>query len=358
MTEKTYIDDEQIHYEEEITVDVEDATWKDVCRACCIHSLQDWSLILVGFMGALFFLYFFLVGLDLLANGAKVLGGCTAGTLFGDNTNPVAGLMVGLLATVLVQSSSSTTSIVVSLVGAGSITVQAGIYMVMGANIGTSVTNTIVAMGFMGNGDELERAFAGATVHDMFNFLTVGVLFLLEIITNYLYFLSLAVLGGGDKNRESSGSKWEGPLKTIVDPLIYSIIIPNKDIAKNIAKGASCDDYYPVNCTGGIVNYSHCTKVGLIVCDKTHGCPAFFQNGATRKDDEISGTVCLILGLVILIACLLGLVTILHKMLMMDILQSWLEQESPFLYKVHLSQLLLLHHLLVLELFGSSKCTL
>jgi sodium-dependent phosphate cotransporter len=316
MTEKTYIDDEQIHYVEEMSEDVEDATWKDVFHACCIHSLRDWGLILVGFMGALFFLYFFLVGLDLLANGAKVLGECTAGALFGDNTNPVAGLMVGLLATVLVQSSSSTTSIVVSLVGAGSITVQAGIYMIMGANIGTSVTNTIVAMGFVGDGDELERAFAGATVHDMFNFMTVGILFPLELITHYLYYLSLAVLGGGDKNREASLSKWEGPLKAMVDPLVNSIIIPNKDIAKSIANGASCDDYYPVNCTYGIVDYSHCIKVGLITCDKTRGCPAFFQDGATRKDDEMSGTVCLILGLVIIIACLIGLVTILHKMLM------------------------------------------
>jgi lipid-A-disaccharide synthase-like uncharacterized protein len=63
MTEKTYIDDEQIHYVEEMSEDVEDATWKDVFHACCIHSLRDWGLILVGFMGALFFLYFFLVGL-------------------------------------------------------------------------------------------------------------------------------------------------------------------------------------------------------------------------------------------------------------------------------------------------------
>lgn len=56
----------------------------------------------------------------------------------------------------------------------------------MGANIGTSVTNTIVAMGQMGDGDELERAFGGATVHDMFNFLSVAVLFPLELITGML----------------------------------------------------------------------------------------------------------------------------------------------------------------------------
>jgi len=55
--------------------------------------------------------------------------------------------MVGILSTVLLQSSSTTTSIIVSLTGADVVSVNQGIYMVMGANIGTSVTNTIVAMG-------------------------------------------------------------------------------------------------------------------------------------------------------------------------------------------------------------------
>lgn len=57
---------------------------------------------------------------------------CRAGTLFGDDTNPVGGLMVGILVTVLLQSSSTTTSIVVSLVGANTVTVDQGIFMIMG----------------------------------------------------------------------------------------------------------------------------------------------------------------------------------------------------------------------------------
>ena len=119
-------------------VALEDATWEEVFRSCCCHSLSEWALILVGVSIVLFFLYFFLFGLDLLGSGAKVMGGCTAGELFGDDTNPVAGLMVGILATVFLQSSSTTTSIVVSLVGADTVSVNQGIYMIMGANIGTS----------------------------------------------------------------------------------------------------------------------------------------------------------------------------------------------------------------------------
>jgi Na+/phosphate symporter len=56
-------------------------------------------------------------------------------------------LLIGVLATVLVQSSSTTTSIIIALVGSNELSVKMAVYMVMGANIGTSVTNTIVAMG-------------------------------------------------------------------------------------------------------------------------------------------------------------------------------------------------------------------
>ena len=95
-------------------------------------------MIFIGVCLVLFFLYFFLFGLDLLGSGSKVMGGCSAGALFGDDVNPIAGLMIGILATVFLQSSSTTTSIVVSLVGAGTVSVNQGIYMIMGANIGTS----------------------------------------------------------------------------------------------------------------------------------------------------------------------------------------------------------------------------
>ncbi|EED90301.1 sodium phosphate cotransporter, partial [Thalassiosira pseudonana CCMP1335] len=263
-------------------------------------------------------LYFFLLSLELLGSSAKVLGGCSAGGLMGDNANPVAGLVIGELATALVQSSSTTTSIIVSLVGAGALSVQNGIYMVMGANIGTSVTNTIVSMGQMADGAQLERAFAGATVHDIFNLLTVAVLFPLEIISHYLYYLTKAML----PSTITEGEEWEGPIKKIVSPLSDRIIKANKDVVKDIATGKveSCDDYYPVICLDGIEDYSHCAKK----CDKDAGevkgvdcgqveCPGFFQNGASKHDDSVSGGVCLVLALFLLFICLMGLVNVLQR---------------------------------------------
>lgn len=299
-----------------------DASWGEVAKACCVHDGAGWAKIFVGACAALFFLYFFLFSLELLGNSAKVLGGCSAGGLLSEQTNPVAALVIGELATALVQSSSTTTSIVVTLVGAEAVDVKSGIYLIMGANIGTSVTNTIIAMGQMGSGDELERAFGGATVHDLFNLLSVAVLFPIELVSGYLYYLTKAMLPAS----VSKGDKWTGPLKKIVSPLAGRVLKANKNVIKDVAtkKIESCDVLYPVNCVDGIEDYKHCVKcaddedcsVGLITCDKKTGCPAFFQHGATKQDDATSGGVCLFLSLVLLLICLMGLVNVLQRGLM------------------------------------------
>merc|ERR1712110_961360 len=103
-------------------------------------------------------------------------GGKSAGRTFRNSDlfdNPLAGLVIGILVTVLVQSSSTSTSIIVTMTAGNLIEVKNAIPMIMGANIGTSVTNTIVSLGAIGTKDEYRRAFAGATVHDCFNLLTV-----------------------------------------------------------------------------------------------------------------------------------------------------------------------------------------
>ena len=85
-------------------------------------------------------LYLFLLGLDLMGNAFKGLSGKGVGNLFSVVDNPMAGLAIGVVATVLLQSSSTSTSIIVTMVGAGILQVTNAIPMVMGANIGTSVT--------------------------------------------------------------------------------------------------------------------------------------------------------------------------------------------------------------------------
>lgn len=291
-----------------------DATWKDVMVACCCHSSQEWMSLLLGITALIVCLYFFLLGLELLGTAFKVVGGCTAGSLLGSDTNPLASLCIGIIATAILQSSSTTTAIVVSLVSGG-LDVQQAIYLVMGANVGTSVTSMIVSLAHMGDGLELERAFSGASLLCVFNLLTLMILFPLELLFHYLYEFTKIMLPAS----VSEGEKWEGPIKKIVSPLANLILVANADLIADISTGdvPSCDALYPVTCQGGTVSYESCQQQGLIGCSsKTGICPVFFQNGATKDDDMVSGWVCLILALFLLIVCLIGLVSLLKKMLL------------------------------------------
>lgn len=128
-----------------------------------------------------FMLYLLLVAVSMVGSGFKLASGEQAKTLFEFASHPVAGLMIGLVATALIQSSSTVTSIIVGLV-AGGLPVEIAIPMVMGANIGTTVTNTLVSLGHLRCKVEFKRAFASATVHDFFNLLAVVIFLPLEMM--------------------------------------------------------------------------------------------------------------------------------------------------------------------------------
>ena len=158
-------------------------------------------------------LYFFLTGVELLSGGFKTLGKDFVDGLFQGVSNPIGGLFVGLLATVLVQSSSVSTSVIVGLVASSVVGIDDAVPMIMGANIGTTVTNILASLGYLRRGDDFRRAFAAATVHDFFNLLAVAVLLPLELLTGYLSevagWITDLVIG-------TSGASFKSPLKAAV----------------------------------------------------------------------------------------------------------------------------------------------
>jgi len=163
-------------------------------------------------VGAL--LYLFLVGVQLLENGIEGLGSGFTDALFRGVANPVAGLFVGVLATVLVQSSSVTTATIVGLVGTGLVSVEHAVPMVMGANIGTTVTNTIVSLGHLRHSEEFKRAFTAATMHDFFNLIAVAVLLPVEVTTRAISGLATTIterIAGG-----VGGGSFDSPIKGAV----------------------------------------------------------------------------------------------------------------------------------------------
>ena len=163
----------------------------------------------------------FLVAIQCMGGSIKLLGKETSESLFQGIANPFSALAVGILATVLVQSSSTTTSMIVALVGSGELDVHQAVPMIMGANIGTTVTNTLVSIGHVRQSAAFRRAFAAATVHDFFNLLCVSILLPLELFTGFLSKSAIAltdVFAGGE------GTSFKSPIKTGVKASYKAIV--------------------------------------------------------------------------------------------------------------------------------------
>eukprot|EP00934_Nitzschia_sp_Nitz4_P000057 Nitzschia sp. Nitz4//scaffold316_size20630//13831//16335//NITZ4_008657-RA/size20630-processed-gene-0.27-mRNA-1//-1//CDS//3329547517//57//frame0 len=295
---------------------VGDATWKEVYRAFVDQTPQEWCHLLVGVLLIIFCLYFLGLGLELLSGGATVFSTCFAAPIVAKSENAFSDLMSGLLLTVLLQGSSSTFTLVVNLLRDDHrmINMRQAIFIMMGANIGTTITNTIVALGHFRHSSQLELAFAGATVHDLFNIFTVLVLFPLEAASGFLESLSKRLVTGANTEYVN---RWLGPVQSLVRPLAFKLLIPNEDIIHDVAAGGSCSSFYPIECINpDTPTFDTCPNVGLISCDPDSGdCPSFFDPSAGQKGDQASGLVVLIIGLVLTFLSLFSIVHVLSKLL-------------------------------------------
>jgi sodium-dependent phosphate cotransporter len=165
----------------------------------------------------------FVLALDLMVSALKSLGEPAAEFMLQATANPFTALFIGLLATAMIQSSSTTTSLIVALVASGSLTLQNAIPVIMGANIGTTITSTLVSLGFIRKKKEFRRAVAAGTYHDFFNILTVVVLFPLEYHYNLLskgaQYLAGQLLQLIPASSEAIGTS--SPLSPLTDWLVH-----------------------------------------------------------------------------------------------------------------------------------------
>ncbi len=135
-------------------------------------------------------------------------------------SNPFIGLFIGIFATSIMQSSSTTTSILVGMVASGILTVGNAVPIIMGANIGTTITNTLVALGHVTRREEFRRAISGATLHDFFKLMCVCILFPLEITMHFIEKISTSI---AIMFSNVGGIKFTSPVKTATKPLISFI---------------------------------------------------------------------------------------------------------------------------------------
>ena len=161
-------------------------------------------------------LYAFLVAIKLVGSSFKLFGHDFVSGLIDAYSNPVLGLATGVLATSIIQSSSTVTSLVVGLAGGGVLSIEAAIPIVMGANMGTTITNILVSLTFITRRVDFRRAFAAATVHDFFNILTIIILFPLELLFHPIQKTALFMT---DIFKGIGGVTFTSPLKVVIDPV-------------------------------------------------------------------------------------------------------------------------------------------
>lgn len=189
-------------------------------------------------------LYFFMWSSSLLSQAFNLASYHYTGHFIrtsGFLQNPLIGLMVGVITTVVFQSSGAVTSVLVTIVGSGVLTVRQAIPIIMGANLGTSVTNTVVSLIVYRKKQNFEIAMTAGIVHDMYNMMSVVFMLPLELLFHPLEYSSAAMLNllghSAASNGTSSPTGKGGELQFLnylVKPLVDLVIMIDKDISANL----------------------------------------------------------------------------------------------------------------------------
>ncbi len=189
---------------------------KDVGKA-----FRGWVIVLARAVYFLLLLYLFFSSIELMSTAFRMAGRGFAESLINTVSNPLAGLLLGFVATSIIQSSSTTTTILVGLVASGTLSIELAVPVVMGANIGTATTAILVSLGHVTRRLEFQRAFAASTVHDFFNLLAAFTLLPLEIlfspIERMAVFLQGVFAGAG-------GMSLASPLQAAVRPVAGAVV--------------------------------------------------------------------------------------------------------------------------------------
>jgi sodium-dependent phosphate cotransporter len=152
-------------------------------------------------------LLLFIFAIDLLTVAVGRINSGLALEILQATKNPFISLFIGLLVTALIQSSSTVTASVVAIVASGNLTLQQAVPIVLGANIGTTLTSTLVSLSYLMNKKEFRRALSAGISHDIFNILSVILLFPLEI-----YFGFLSKIAAHIADWFASDNSFEGPI--------------------------------------------------------------------------------------------------------------------------------------------------
>lgn len=156
-----------------------------------------------------------------MSSSFKFFGKGFAKQLIATTSDPILGLFIGIFVTSIVQSSSVTTSMVVAFVAGGIIPLENAVPIILGSNIGTTVTNTIVSFTQINHTEEFKRAFSAAIIHDSFNVMNVLIVLPLELATGFLH---KSAQYFADLFWGTQSITYSSPLKMVLKPVQKPII--------------------------------------------------------------------------------------------------------------------------------------
>uniref|UniRef100_A0A914CH60 Sodium-dependent phosphate transporter n=1 Tax=Acrobeloides nanus TaxID=290746 RepID=A0A914CH60_9BILA len=162
------------------------AKWKDLTRKEKVLRILKyiWMTIL-----ALLVIFAFICSLSLLADSLKLIGGRGLGSVIKNSDiiqNPISASIIGMIVTIILQNSSTLNSILVGMIAGGLITVHQSIPIMLGAEMGGSLTNALISLTQSGHRDQFRRAFAAVTLNDIFNFLSYFIFLPIEMATGFI----------------------------------------------------------------------------------------------------------------------------------------------------------------------------
>ena len=213
-------------------------------------------------------------------------------------SNPFAALAIGIILTAIMQNATATTSIAVSMVGAGIIPdVKTAIPIIMGSNIGTCFTNSLIALTSANDSNEFRRAFSAATLNDMFNFLTTGFFLPIEIFSDFLLIASdrlTRVIPFENADRIAKANF----IAHLLDPVTNLFLRLNVTAVNELTRGNARIENVSLACTS---ENNDCSYLARPLIDVIGERP--------------TGSVVILLSIIILIICLFAIVKVLSMLI-------------------------------------------
>ncbi|MFH1404169.1 MAG: Na/Pi symporter [Candidatus Altiarchaeota archaeon] len=151
--------------------------------------------------------------------------------------NPLSGLCLGIIATALVQSSSGVVAVTIATVAAGGMTVTQAVPLIMGANIGTTVTCVIVTLGYAMRKREFSKAVPVALLNDVVKTLSVFFFFIIEYNTGFLS--SLAVRLAGLMAGLPVLNYFLGGFPDFLDIVVDPVLVPVEHVVSGLLSSSS-----------------------------------------------------------------------------------------------------------------------